>query len=60
MEKVAVDFIPAASSYQVVLFKNGCHGVYDFARKTTMAAGMTLKQASEWANRRNYKEVWGI
>ena len=60
MQKIAIDFIPEAMPCQVAQFKNGLFGVYNFARLTTMTAGMTLKQASEYANRHNYKHVWGV
>lgn len=56
---IEIDFIPEASAYKVVLWDDGSYGVYDFARDTWKTIGDTLSDAAKWANRMNYKEVWG-
>lgn len=60
IKMIEIDFIPSAMRYQVCQFVNGLYGVRDVVINSTMAAGMTISQASKWANRRNYKEVWGF
>lgn len=60
MKKVTIEYIQESLPYQVVQFENGRYGVRDFLRDCTMAAGMDINQAANWANRANYRHVWGV
>jgi len=45
--------------FVVIRFTNGNYGVKDIRDGVYVTGGMTLKQASEYADRRNLRMAWG-